>query len=98
MNVDPVGQEHGWSMSPQGGREAELSKGRAKATAVIRCNILENRTRLTGRLTGLGLLEEMRPGPNPLYKIKSSQDLDSHVIQMPSKAVPRYSMASSGNE
>ena len=51
---------------------------------------------LTGRLTGLRLLEEMRPGPKLLYEMKSSEGLDSHVIQILSKGAPIYSVASSG--
>ena len=41
LYVDPVGQEHGWSISLHGGREEdEVSKGRARAMAVSECSIL----------------------------------------------------------
>ena len=77
LNVDPVGQEHGWSVSPQGGREAEVSKGRARVTAVIKCSILtkkigkgddgqRHRSKTIGK-------EKKRPGPNLLYEIQNSQ-------------------------
>ena len=97
LNVDPVGQEHGRSISPHGGREAEDSKGRARATAVIKCNILTKKLEraLTDRFTDLRLLEKKRAGPNLLYEMKNPKDLISHVTPMLSKAVPRYSETSS---